>query len=461
MTGQEATVIDISTEVDTLASLPTRERTRALKRIIPRARVEEVLARSGQDRTRCPRLPGWFMVWFVIALGLFCRDSYRQVFRWLQPFRPGAIPPRSTFCEARRRLGVAPIRHLAEDTIRLLGRPEIPGAFYRGMRTMALDGFVVDLPDTPANERAFGRPGSGRAPGAFPQARVLALCETGSHVLWRSLIKPCHRGEVTMAHYLLRFLQPDMLLLWDRNFLSYQTVFEVRQRRAHLLARIKSNRIFEPIRVLEDGSYLAKLYRDASDRKQDRDGILVRIIEYTFDDPGRPGSGEPHRLLTTLLDAERDPARALVVLYHERWEEEVSIDELKTHQRERPVLRSQTPGGVVQELYGLLLGHYILRVLMQEAAAVQGLDPQRMSFIGALKILRCRLPEAPASQRGCRRWYHNLVAEIAEEILPERRNRINPRVIKRKMSNWRKKRPEHRHYPQPTKGFVEAIVMRR
>jgi hypothetical protein len=353
------------------------------------------------------------------------------------------------------------MRLLAEQVIRLQGKPTTPGAFHRGMRTMALDGFVVDLPDTPANERSFGRPGSGRAPAAFPQARVLALCETGSHVLWRSLIKPCHRGEVTMAHYLLRFVQPDMLLLWDRNFLSYQTVAEVRRRRAHLLARIKSNLIFEPIRALGDGSYLAKLYRSAADRRKDRDGILVRIIEYTFDDPGRPGSGEPHRLLTTLLDEDLDPARTLIVLYHERWEEEVTIDELKTHQRERPVLRSQTPGGVVQELYGLLLGHYAIRVLMQEAAKSQGLDPQRMSFTGALKILRCRLPEAPASRRGRSRWYHDLVAEIAEEILPERRDRINPRVIKRKMSNWRKKRPEHRHYHQPTKGFAEAIVMRR
>jgi len=460
MTGQEATVIDIGTEVDALASWPTRERTRALKRIIPRARIEEVLARTGRSRAHCPRLPGWFMVWFVIALGLFCRDCYRQVFRWLQPFRPNANPPRSTFCEARQRLGVAPIRHLAEDTIRLRGRPETPGAFHRGMRTMALDGFVVDLPDTPANERAFGRPGSGRAPAAFPQARVLALCETGSHVLWRSLIKPCHRGEVTMAHHLLRSLQRDMLLLWDRNFLSYQAVAEVRQRRAHLLARIKSNLIFTPIRVLEDGSYLAKLYRSAADRRQDREGILVRIIEYTFDDPGRPGSGERHRLLTTLLDGAPDPAETLIVLYHERWEEEVTLDELKTHQRERPALRSQTPGGVVQELYGLLLGHYVVRVLMQEAAASRGLDPQRMSFTGALKILRCRLPECPASRRGRGRWYHNLVAEIAEEVLPQRRDRVNPRVIKRKMSNWRKKRHEHRHYPQPTKGFAESIVMR-
>lgn len=454
-------MIDISKEADALASWPSRERLRALKRIIPRARVEEVLARTGHDRAHCSRLPGWFMVWYVIALGLLCRDCYRQVFRWLQPFRTGGTPRRTTLCEARKRLGIAPLRLLAEQVIQLQGRPATPGAFYRGMRTMALDGFVVDVPDTPANERAFGRPGSGRAPAAFPQARVLALCETGSHVLWRCLIKPGSCGEVTMAHYLLRFLQPNMLLLWDRNFLSYQTVSEVRQRKAHLLARIKDNLIFEPIRALGDGSYLSKIYRNSADRKRDRDGIVVRIIEYTLEDPGRPGSGEPHRLLTTLLDEELDPAKTLIAGYHERWEEELTIDELKTHQRERPVLRSQAPGGVVQELYGLWLGHYVIRVLMQEAAATRGIDPRRLSFTGTLKILRCRLPECPASRRGRSRWYHNLLAEIAEEVLEARRNRINPRVIKRKMSNWRKKRPEHRNYPQPTKQFSEAIVMRR
>ncbi len=459
--GQEAATIDICKEAAACATWPTRERLRALKRIIPRADIEGVLQRTGKDRTHCRRLPTWFLVWFVIALGLFCRDCYRQVFRWLQPYRKGGTPGRTTLCEARKRLGVAPMRLLTEQAIRLQGKPTTPGAFYRGMRTMALDGFVVDVPDTPANERAFGRPGSSRAPAAFPQARILSLCETGSHVLWRSLIKPQSCGEVTMAHHLLRFLQRDMLLLWDRNFLSYQTISEVRQRGAHLLARIKSNLIFEPIRVLDDGSYLAKLYRSPSDRRKDRDGILVRIIEYTFDDPGRPGSGELHRLLTTLLDDALDPAETLIVLYHERWEEELTIDELKTHQRERPVLRSQTPGGVVQELYGLLLGHYVIRVLMQEAAAVNGIDPQRLSFTGTLKILRCRLPECRASRRGLRQWYHNVVAEVAEEVLEERRDRINPRVIKRKMSNWRKKRPEHRNYPQPNKGFRDAIVMRR
>src|SRR3954463_2446467 len=391
--GQEATTIDIRKEAAACANWPTRERLRALKRIIPRADIEGVLQRTGKDRTHCRRLPAWFLVWFVIALGLFCRDCYRQVFKWLQPYRKGATPRRTTLGEARKRLGVAPMRLLTEQVIRLQGQPTTPGAFDRGMRTMALDGFVVDLPDTPSNERAFGRPGSSRAPAAFPQARVLSLCEPGSHVLWRSLIKPCSRGEVPMAHYLLRVLQKDMLLLWDRNFLSYRTVAEVRRRGAHLLARIKSNLIFEPIRVLDDGSYLARLYRSPADRRKDRDGILVRIIEYTFDDPGRPGSGEPHRLLTTLLDETLDPGETLIVLYHERWEEELTIDELKTHQRERPVLRSQTPQGVVQEIEGLMLAHFAVRAVMFEAAAEQGLDPRRLSFTAALKILRRRLAE--------------------------------------------------------------------
>lgn len=446
-------------DVVELASWPVQERIKVLKRIVPRAKVKEILQQCGGSEGRCPRLPAWFMVWFVIALGLFCRDSYRQVFRWLQPYRRKGTPPRSSLCEARRRLGVAPLRWLYESVVELLGKQDIPGAFYQGMRLMAIDGFVVDVADTEKNERAFGRPGSGRFPGAFPQVRVLSLCETGSHVLWRSLIKPYHRGEVPMARYLMRFLAKGMLLLWDRNFLSYDMVEKVISQEAHLLARIKKNLIFKPIEHLPDGSYLAKLHRNAKDRRHDRDGIVVRIIDYTFDDPQRPGSGEKHRLLTTLLDVETHPAQILIELYHERWEEELAIDELKTHQRERPVLRSQTPAGVVQEVYGLLIGHYVIRVLMQQAAAARGINPQRLSFTNTLKILRCRLPECPKSERGRRQWHRRLINEISEELLEPRRNRINPRVIKKKMSNWGKKKPQHRHYPQPKKEFRDAVAV--
>jgi hypothetical protein len=446
-------------EIAQLAQQPTAERVQALKRIIGRRDIQAVLRQTGQNRRHCRRLPPWFMVWLVIALGLFCCDCYRQVYRWLQPFRRRGTPGRSTLCEARQRLGVAPLRFLANRVVRLQGKPQIAGAFYRGMRLMALDSFVVDVPDSAANARVFDRPGSSRAPGAFPQVRVLSLCETGTHVLWRSLIKPHRRSEVVMAPALLRHLEPNMLLLWDRGFLSYATVAQVRQRQAQLLARIKKNLVFVPLRRLHDGSFLAKLYPSPRHRERDEDGIMVRIIEYTFNDPGRPGSGQKHRLLTTLLSAHRHPARRLVMLYHERWEEELAIDELKTHQRQRPVLRSETPAGVVQEIYGLLLGHYVVRKLMVEAADQAEVSPRQLSFVATLKILRCRLPECPKSPRGLRRWYENLLAEVAEEVLDSRRDRINPRVIKRKMSNWRKKRPEHRHYPQPTKKFRQSLVI--
>jgi Insertion element 4 transposase N-terminal/Transposase DDE domain len=447
------------TEPATLAQWPTSERLRALKRLIPRSSIQAILRRTGHARRRYVRLPAWFMVWFVIALGLFCRDSYRQVFKWLQPFRRRGTPGRSTLCEARQRLGPAPLLQLAQQVIELQATPQTPGAFYAGLRLMALDGFVLDVPDSAANARLFGRPGSARSPAAFPQARVLALCEVGTHVLWRTLTKPCRRSEVTMAPALLRFLEKDMLLLWDRNFLSYRLVQQIAQRGAHLLARIKSNLVFRPLRRLPDGSYLAKLYPSSWQRQRDEGGIVVRIIEYTLSDPARPGAGERHRLLTTLLSARAHPAKRLVLLYHERWEEELTIDELKTHQRERPVLRSQTPAGVVQEIQGLLLAHYVIRVLMAEAAQQNGLPPRRLSFTGTLKVLRCRLPQCPKSPVAQRRWYADLLAEIGEEVLPERRNRTNPRVIKRKMSNWRKKRPEHRRYPQPTKKFHRTIVM--
>jgi hypothetical protein len=453
-------MIELDKEVAALAQQPTAERVKGLKRIIPCATIKSILKDLGCDR-HCARLPKWFMVWFVIGMGLFSTDCYRQIFRWLQRFRPKAIPLRTTLCEARQRLGIAPLRLLTDRIVQLLATPKTLGAFYRGMRLMAIDGFVLDLPDTSDNARIFGRPGSGRAPGAFPQARVLALCEVGTHVLWKSLIKPIRCAEIVMAKTLLCCLAPDMLLLWDRGFLSYVNVRDVLARGANLLARIKKNHVFIKLKMLRDGSYLAKVYPSARHREKNQDGIVVRIIEYVIRDKNRSKSAETHRLLTTLLDAQLDPAKRLVELYHERWEEELAIDELKTHQRQRPVLRSQTPAGVVQEIYGLLLAHFVVRKLMFEAATKQNLPPRRLSFTGTLKILRCRLPECPRTISGSQRWYRKLLAEIAEETLEERRNRINPRVIKCKMSKWLKKRPEHRRSPQPTKKFRSTIEIQR
>lgn len=468
------------------AALSRAVRLSGLKRIVSREAVNGALRECGKGRTACPRVADLLMVWFVLAMGLFCRDCYRQLYRWLRPWdKKQGVPRRSTLCEARQRLGVAPLVRLAARVVRPLADEGTPGAFYRGLATpgsppppalrlVAVDGFVLDLPDTPDNERVFGRPGGSRAPGAFPQARVVALCEAGTRVMFKWLVKPMTTAEQPMADYLLqRWLAEGMLLMWDRNFLSYKRVKAVAASGAHLLARVKSGLIFNPTRRLGDGSYLSKVYPDATARKHDRDGVVVRVIDYTFDDPGRPGTGVKHRLLTTLLDEQAHPAAALIELYHVRWEQELAIGDVKTRQMERPALRSQTPAGVVQEAYALMIDHFVVRCLMAEASkeaskaepqaqpgrSVSPVSPAALSFTATLKILRCRLPECPLDPAGQRRWYRRLVEEVAAEPIEPRRDRINPRVIKRKMSKWKKKRPEHRHYPQPSKKFRDSIVM--
>jgi hypothetical protein len=442
-----------------VAGLSFVDRLDGLERIIPRWLVEQVITQTGVGRRFCKRLPAVLLVHFVLGLGLFCRDCYCQVFRWLHRFTPAGVPGRSTLCEARKRLGVRPLRLLADRVVRLLAELNTPCAFYHGLRLMALDGFTVNIPDTPPNERAFGRPGANRGQSAFPQARVVALCEAGTHVIWKWRIKPFRHAEQTMADTLLKFLTPQMLLMWDSNFLSYDRVKAATATGAQLLIRVSNWPLFQPIRRLSDGSFLAKFYRTPLDRKHDREGIVVRIIEYTFDDPHRPGHGHKHRLLTTLLDERVCPALELIELYHDRWEEELCIDEIKTHQGERAVLRSQTPLGVVQEIHSLLLNHFVVRTLMFQAAAAQQVAPRQMSFTATIKVLRCRIPECLPGSRTRRRWYDKLLSEMAEQRLPPRRNRINPRVIKRKYAKWKVKRPHHRHPPQPTKTFRQSIVM--
>ena len=201
---------------------------------------------------------------------------------------------------------------------------------------------------------------------------------------------------------------------------------------------------------------------------------MVRVIQYTLDDPRRVGHGQEHTLSTTRLDAPEHPAVRLVLLYHERWEEELTFDEQKTHQDPpRPGqptnLRSETPPGVVQEVYALSLGHYVTRALLAQAAATRGLDPDWLSFVGCLRILKCRLPECDSrTPQSWREWYDAVLWEMRCERVdrkqtptgPQRYNRINPRVIKRKMSNWKKKRPEHRNRPPLSKSFADTVVMR-
>jgi Transposase DDE domain len=332
------------------------------------------------------------------------------------------------------------------------------GTSYHGWRLMGLDGTTLDLPDTPDNARTFGRPTTGRAEGAFPQVRLLALCELGTHAVCGLAIKPLCHGEPSMVGQLLDHLGPGLLLIWDRGFFSYELIAAVVRRGAHLLARVKSNTVLRSIRRLADGSYLAKIYPSEADRRRDMRGLPVRVVEYTHDDPNRPGAGERHRLITDLTNPDDMPAHEAPLIYHERWEEELAFDEIKTHLSNRAIpIRSKTPTGVVQEIYGLMLAHYVVRRVMHDAAVVANQDPDRLSFIDSLRVLQCQLPESP--HVATETWYQRLLREVRCQTLRPRRDRWYARVIKRKMSNWMKKRPEHRNPPQPTKPFHEAVVL--
>ena len=340
-----------------LQQQPTDERVRALERILPLSVVQRVLRQTGQACRHCSRLPFWFVVWLVSGLGLFAQDSYRQIFKHLHRCRPAGTPGRNTIAQARAALGFWPLRLLAHQVVQLLATPDTPGVFfYQGLRLMALDGFVLDGPDSSANARAFGRPGTARAPGAFPPVRVRALGEVGTHVLYRWLLKPCRRNECPRTPYLLRWLQRDRLLLWDRAFLSHKHVALVQKRGGPLLARAKSHLRREPIDQWPDDSYRAQVDPDAPKRSKDQHGVVVRVIAYQLQDPGRPTKEKEHRLVTTLLAAAAHPAEELVRRYHQRWEEELASDEVKTHQQERPVLRSQTPAGGCRKWRGCCWG---------------------------------------------------------------------------------------------------------
>ncbi len=443
------------------------DRLAGLEKIIKSEAVRQVLSETGRINQRSCTLTHEVMMWVVLSMGLFTNLPIRQVFKQTRFGRAGEeTPGRSNLCQARQRLGAAPVCRLFEQTVRPLATPQTPGAFYKGCRLMGIDGVVYNIPDRPELEAVFGRPSSGdRGKGAFPQVRKVSLVELGTHVETALVVQPLSHGEKRAIPTLLKHVPDDALLIWDRGFFSYDLWKTLDSQGISVLARVVGKMVLKPIRKLSDGSYLAKIYPTWYDRKKDRKGIVVRVIRYKLDDPQRVGHQEEHVLMTNLLDEKRYPAVEFICLYHERWEHELVYDEQKTHQDPRRAtkpahLRSETPEGVIQELYALSLGHFVVRALMFEAARQVDLDPDRLSFTGCFQILQCRLPECDGrTEESLERWYQALLWELIRERTDPRRNRINPRVIKQKMSNWPKKRTQHRHPPPLTKTFIQSVVL--
>lgn len=370
-----------------------------IAKTFPAAAVKEVLQRYGREGQRERDLPGHVVVYYVIALALYMQASCREVLRclleglsWLQEAgTPLRVTGKSGISQARRRVGLEPLRDLYDQVVRPVAEKKTVGAWYRSWRLVSLDGSTLEVADTAANRAAFARPGASRGRSAYPQLRFVALVESGTHVLFGARVDSYATGEIPLARQGVAALQPGMLCLADRNFLGFQLWEQARSTGADLLWRGKKSLLLPVTQPLADGSYLSVIYPSEKDRRHRRGGVTVRVIEYRLEGVAE---AEPfYRLITTLLDPEQAPAEELAALYHERWEIETALDELKTHLRgARMVLRSKRPDLVYQEFYGLLLAHFALRGLMHEAALQGEVDPDRLSYVHAVRVVRRKLP---------------------------------------------------------------------
>ena len=311
--------------------------------------------------------------------------------QWLlDPSAKVKVAGKSGISQARSRLGAEPLKKLYDAVVAPIAKKRTKGAWYRRWQLVSLDGSTLDVADTAENDKAFGRPGASRGSSAFPKIRFVALLENGTHVLWAAHMDQYPTDELTLAEKVIPSLRPGMLCLADRFFPSYKLWRMAAKTGADLLWRTRQNARLDVEERLPDGSYLSRIYASTSDRRNRRKGIVVRVIDYRLKDVA--GAESLYRLISTILDHRHAPAKELAALYHERWEIETALDELKTHLRgAQIVLRSKTPELVKQEFFGLPMAHFAIRGLMHEAALKADEDPDQLSFLHAVRVVQRRM----------------------------------------------------------------------
>ena len=374
---------------------------KALETAIPSVAIERAISQTHSNEERKRALPSHLVVCLIIAMSLWSRVSMRTVLKnlvdglseaWVRVGQYWRVPCKSSITEARQRMGSQVMSRLFHIVVRPLATLQTPGAFLGGLRVMAVDGCVFDVPDTEANARVFGYPAT--RPGtqaAFPKVRLVLLIEAGTHLIVDALMCSYRMGERVRVKKLLRSVVQGMLLMWDRGLHSYAMVKATLAQKCDYLGRVPKNVKFQVEKVLEDGSYLSWIAPDGKSKKKGGTKIMVRVIEYTIDTDSEP---EIYRLITSLTDIALFPALLLTIEYHKRWEVENTIDELKVHLlgRKTPI-RSLNPREVVQEVYGWLLGHWAVRSLMFQVAEHAQIAPLRLSFTGTLNVVRRAIPK--------------------------------------------------------------------
>jgi hypothetical protein len=371
-----------------------------ISKTFPLEKLNEILERTGKLSQRQRDLPAHVVIYYVIALGLFMQVSYREVLRcllegleWLKiPGSKLKVTGKSGISQARTRMGSIPVKALHDMIVQPIAGEDTKGAWYRQWHLVTMDGSTMETADNQENEAAFGRQETGRGKSGYPQIRFVSLVENGTHVLFGTQLADYHTGEITLAKEVIPHLKAGMLCLADRNFFGYNLWRQSQSTGADLLWRARKNSVLPCLKRLSDGSYLSRIYPSPDDRSADTNEIEVRVIEYRLE--GVEDSPEKYRLITTILKHTQAPAEELAALYHERWEIETALDELKTHLRgARIQLRSKTPDLVRQEFYGLMMTHYAIRGLMHEAASKGKIDPDKLSFIHAVRVIRRKLPQ--------------------------------------------------------------------
>jgi len=369
-----------------------------ITKTFPDSVIGSVLARTGKASVRQRDLPAQVVVYYVIALALYMQSSYREVLRcllegvqWLRDPSSGVrVAGKSGISQARTRLSWEPVQQLHDELVKPIAVPGTRGAWYRTWRLVSVDGSTFDVADEKVNEDAFSRPGASRGGSAYPQIRFVCLVENGTHVLFGSQMDGYRTGEITLAKAVLPSLKEGMLCLADRNFFGFDLWKLASGTGADLLWRMKKNMRMAREKPLPDGSYLSHVYPSERDWRHQTNGTALRVIDYRLE--GVEGAEPLYRLATTILDPDKAPAEELAALYHQRWEIETAFDELKTHLRgAKIVLRSKTPDLVRQEFYGLMMAHFAIRGLMHEAALKVGEDPDRLSFLHAVRVIRRKL----------------------------------------------------------------------
>lgn len=435
--------------------------------MVPQEAIREALAANGKQTQRQRKLNLELTTLLLIGMQLWSqlsiKNALHKLMRGLQLVWPKAveIPTAGALCYRRYQLGAGVMQTLFRRVCRPIATEETIGAFAFGLRLMALDGSTESVPDTPANRRAFGKRKGGHGEGAFPQVQTIYLVECGTHAIVDAGFWPGNTNERKGGRRLLRSVEEGMLVMWDAGFYAFDLFAKVRAKRAHFLCRLAGFAKPRPEKVLEDKSWLTTIKPSKTIRGDRNARLTVRVIEYCIKDPALDKPDKVHRLVTSLLDPQRYPARELICLYHERWETEIVIDELDTHQLYNRLLRSKKPVGVIQELYALLIAHFVLRFIMHQAALQARIDPDRLSFTDSLERLKDTFREsliiAPSDH--CILWRQLISCLPHVARLPPRRLRIYPRVVRKRLSQYKRKRARHYLPRQPAGSFADALVL--